>query len=301
MWFKNLQIFSLDEPFTDDIAQLSEQLAEQAFKPCPKSSLQSIGYFPPMGEEEGELAFAANGYILLCLKIQDKIIPSSVLREEVQAKVREIELKEDRKVSYKEKRRLKDDIHQELMLRAFCKSSFLYGYIDTKKNLLIVNAGSANKAELFVNTLRQARGHLKVSLLDLNSPSLLMTEWLKNQEASAGLRIEDFCELRDQDDLGSVRAKQQDILSDNIQAFLNDGCVVKQLRLNWQEQITFTLKDDFSIGSIKYMDAVMDQRDDAYTETAAQRFDADFAIMTATLSELVGELLPLFTPAAVSA
>ena len=301
MWFKNLQVFHLPEPIAYEPEQLAALLQDHQFVPCSKASAQSTGFFSPMGTEDGSLVHAASGMILLCLKTQEKVIPSSVLREELVAKVKEIEANESRNVPYKERARLKDEIHQDLIIRAFCKSSYLFAMIDTQTNRLIVNSASTTKGELFVNTLREALGHLKAQIPEVTSPGMIMTQWLKTQEVSEGFIIEDFCEFRDAEDLGSVRAKQQDITSDTFQAFLQEGCVVKQMRLNWNEQVSLIVKDDFTFSSLKYLDSVLDQRDDSYTETAAERFDADFVIMSQTVRALLEALFEVFAPVSVAA
>ncbi len=164
-----------------------------------------------------------------------------------------------------------------------------------------MNSASSTKSELFVNTLREALGHLKAQLPEVTSPGFVLTHWLKAQNSAEGFTIEDFCELRDAEDLGTVRAKQQDITGETFQAFLEEGCIVKQLRLNWQDQVSFVMKDDFTFTGLRYLDTVLDQRDDAYTETAAERFDADFVIMTQTVKALLEALFTVFTTVKVPA
>ena len=64
---------------------------------------------------------------------------------------------------------------------------------------------------------------------------------------------------------------------------------VRQLAISWQDQIQCVLKDDFSLCSLKYQDAVLElAKEDA--ENIHERFDANFVIMTDILSKLLTDL-----------
>ncbi len=75
MWFKNLQVFQLPEAIAYEPEALAASLADHAFVPCSKASAQSIGFYPPIGNEDGSLVNAGNGMMLLSLKIQARADP----------------------------------------------------------------------------------------------------------------------------------------------------------------------------------------------------------------------------------
>ena len=127
------------------------------------------------------------------------------------------------------------------------------------------------------------------------NPSLLMTKWLKTQKSPKHFEIAESCLLYDSKVNGAtIRCNKQDLLSENIQAFIKDGMEVNQLQLQWKQHLGFTLRDDFSITQIKYTDAVQELAEDIHTETVEQQLDASFFIMSQTITEFLSELLPLF-------
>ena len=91
MWFKNVRAYRLTKPFDLSPEMLGQKLVGRSFVPCAKSQAQSLGWVPPLGEESEELVHAAAGRILLKLKREEKLLPSTVVREQLDEKVAAIE------------------------------------------------------------------------------------------------------------------------------------------------------------------------------------------------------------------
>ncbi len=296
MWFKNLQIFQIAEPIAYDGEALAVQLENDRHKPCGKLAPMSIGWVAPIETSpDSPLVHATNGFMLLALNIEEKVIPSQVLREQVALRVAEIAEREGRKVRKKEKDMLKDEVYAELLIKAFTKSSRLFAYIDTQENYLIINAASRNKAELFLEYLRKSLNDIKLIEPELASPVATMTKWVQEQNYPDNIVIEDVCVLEDSKEEGAtIRIKGQDLFADNVQAFFQDGYFVSQLGMSWTEQVRFVLTDGFIFKSLKFLEALQDQVNDIVSETEQDRFDADFFIMTQVIRELLQEMFACF-------
>jgi recombination associated protein RdgC len=123
-----------------------------------------------------------------------------------------------------------------------------------------------------------------------------MTAWLLEGGAPAGFVPADACELRDQEDSGSViRCKGQDLGSEEILSHLRAGMQVVKLALDWEERLGFVLADDLSLKRLRVADELIDEVEDG--DDAAARLDAEFALMALQLRELIAALDAIFVMA----
>ena len=157
-----------------------------------------MGWVPPLGEGTETLVHAAGGRMLIRLKREEKILPSSVVREMLEEKVAVIEEEQARKVYRKERLTLKDEIIQDCLPRAFSRSAAVYAYIDTRSNWIFVDAPSAGRAEELLNLLRECIGSFPVVLPQVNNaPTAAMTGWLVHQNLPDDFTLGEECELRE--------------------------------------------------------------------------------------------------------
>lgn len=299
MWFKNLRIFCLTQPFDLPLEDLESQLADSAFIPCANYEKSRIGWVSPLGnaapvldnDEDSEesvapmLTHVVGDYIMLCAQKQDRLLPASVVREATEEKVAELELRQARKVYRKEKREIQDQVYGSLLPRAFTRSTRTFAYISRSEKLLVVDSASAPKAEEFLNLLRDTLGSFPVALPDSKrAPGDVMTRWLKDQKATDNFDIHDDCELFNPlDGSNVIRCKGQDLVSDEIQAHLDAGKHVKQLGVQWNNHLSCSIVEDLSIKRLRFED-IKEESASFQEETAAQKFDQEFVLMTLGLN-----------------
>lgn len=119
-----------------------------------------------------------------------------------------------------------------------------------------------------------------------------MMRWLLSGQYPDIFTIEDNAVLEDYNNSSHViRCRNQDLFAKEIISIIKDGCVPIQIALNWQERITFNLNQDFTLTSLKYADSVIETAKEGAAETEAERFDADFCIMTETLQHFITDLM----------
>ncbi len=291
MWFRNLQIYQLDEPFQTTAEALHDALIENTFHHCAGLDTHRIGWTTPLGKYGEKLVHACNGNLMLCMRREDRLLPASVIREAVQEKVDDIEAQQARHVGRKEKNEIKEEVIVDLLPRAFTRSTLTYAYIDPQNNWVIVDTASANKAEEMLGLVRESLGSFKIKPLAVhNAPSAMMTDWVKNT-APTDLVISEECELKEPVEKGGIiRIRGMDLGSREVLQHLDSGKVVSRLAVEWQERIACILVDDLSIKRLKFMDQVMEEASATEADDEVMRFDADFALMSLELARFIPAL-----------
>lgn len=296
MWFKNIRLYRLAEEFNVGTEQLEQALEAQAFAPCGKTERSRGGFVRPVRSDNAALAHTLGDYVMLCFRRDERMLPSSVVNDELEEKVRDIEEKQDRKVYRKEKQQLKDEVILELLPRAFVRSRRIYAYLALKEGLLVVDSSSATLAEELINTLREGLGSFPASLPEVPvAPMSVMTRWVREGQASNHFQIDQDCELVNPLEDGNViRCKAQDLTSEEITVHLDAGKQVRKLGVIWNDAVRCVLNADLTLSRLRFEDMVLERAAEADAETAAEQFDQDFAVMTLVLSDLFRSLFAVF-------
>ncbi|CAI1560672.1 recombination-associated protein RdgC [Serratia fonticola] len=293
LWFKNLMVYRLSRDVALTADEMEKQLSAFAFTPCGSQDMAKTGWVSPMGSHSDALTHAVNGQIMICARKEEKILPSPVLKQELQAKIEKLEGEQHRKLKKTEKDSLKDEVLHSLLPRAFSRFNQTYMWIDTVNDLIMVDAASAKRAEDMLALLRKSLGSLPVVPLTMESPiELTLTEWVRSGELPADFIIQDEAELKAiLEEGGVIRCKKQNLISDEIAVHIEAGKLVTKLAVDWQERIQLVLADDGSLKRLKFADTLRDQNDDIDREDFAQRFDADFILMTSELAALISNTI----------
>lgn len=293
MWFRNLLVYRLTQDVPFEAEALETALAAKPARPCASQELATYGFVAPFGKgEDAPLVHASQDFLLIAARKEERILPSSVVRDALKEKVDEIETGQMRKVYKKERDQLKDEIIQTFLPRAFIRRASTYAAIMPKQGLILVDSASARKAEDLLSTLREAISSLPVRPLSVKiAPSATLTDWLKTQKAADEFYVLDECELRDtHEDGGVVRCKRQDLTSEEIQLHLSTGKQVTQLALAWQDKLSFVLDDKLVIKRLRFEDLLQEQAEQEGGDDALSQQDASFTLMMMTLVEFLPKL-----------
>ncbi|RBP51264.1 recombination-associated protein RdgC [Arenicella xantha] len=295
MWFKNLRIYRLNDSVKHTPEELNEALAQFEFTPCGNLEPVKYGWTQPLGRDGSEYVHAANGYIMICMKRQEKVLPGAIVKETLDEKVAEIAEREARSVGRAEKQSLKEEIIFSLMPAALVKSSYDFAYIDTKNQLLVVDTSSANRAEELLSALREAIGTLKtVPLTPVNTPRAVLTDWLTGGEIPADIEVGEECELTSLEDGRSVKFKHQDLWIDEVSRHIDSGLQVAKLVVNWKDSIECIIDDQFCFKRIRYGNEITEQADNHSGGSAADQFDIEFSVMALELSAFISAMSEAF-------
>jgi recombination associated protein RdgC len=290
MWFKNLTLFRLTQPFTLTPETLAEALEHKELRPCGSLEPFTYGWTSPLGKSGTELVHAASGCILICARKEERLLPASVVREEVESRIAKIEQLEARPVHGKEKRRIRDDVTFDLLPRAFTRSTDTEAYLSPSDGWLVINTAVPKRAEDFLTLLGQSLGSFEVAPLTSEyAPTSTMTYWLSGRPLPKGFSLQNDCELRDRaDETCIVRCQHQDLGSDEVQGHIHAHKEVHQLGLGFEDRLSFILRADLSISRLRFDS--LDEFDAIDEGDEVTRFDANFAYMTTELKNLLEQL-----------
>lgn len=297
MWFKNLHLYRLHAAVELSAEQLAEQMDCYSAKPLGNADARRIGWTAPAGRMgSGQLLHTVqnDNHRLLSALRQERLLPSSVVAEEVAEQIAAIEAEESRKVTRKEKTALKEQVTEDLLPRAFVRSQRIDVWWDTERQLIGVNASSRARAEEVLDLLRETLGSLKVMPLGTNTlPIRAMTEWVRDTgKRPADLLLGDSVVLKTKGDDGVLRGRQVDLDSDDMQQLLASGRQATQLAAHIDGQLSFVLHDDFALKQLRFGDALIEEADFADDgDDPLARLETDFVLMAGCLRASTERLL----------
>lgn len=292
MWFKQVQLYQLNGLEGYSPLGLEEKLAKLTFHESLSFMTHTAGWIPPVDEAGAPLVQALKHYWMICLQVEEKILPPVVIRQELDKAIKKIEIAENRRVGAKEKQSMKDEVVTTLLPRAFSKLTKIYAYIDSKTMRLVLGTCSPKKIEHFLAAFKKAMGDI-IQPITTKKLTTIMTAWLQEQNYSTSFSVEKACVLQDANYQPRViRCREQNLFAPSIQSLVKEGCEVRQLALNWHDHLDFVLLDNFSLQSIRFKEK-LEGYEEVEAETALQQFHADFLIMTETFSGLFDELIAL--------
>jgi len=89
MWFKNLIVYRLPADWSVAPAELEEKLAQRALQPCGSFDMQSRGWLHASAAER--FVHTTHGQHLIALGVEQKLLPSSIVRQVASDRAKVIE------------------------------------------------------------------------------------------------------------------------------------------------------------------------------------------------------------------
>ncbi|MBK9019642.1 MAG: recombination-associated protein RdgC [Sulfuritalea sp.] len=291
MWFRNLQIFRLAADWSYSTDALTAALQRGAFQGCSASDRHSLGWVPPRGED-GELVFSVARQQLIALGVEQKLLPTSVVRQYAQAKIDQIEAAQGYKAGRKQKREIFEQVEAELLPRAFVKRGLTYVWIDPINRWLLVDASSSTRADEVMEQLKLSLGELPVTLVKTQlAPATAMTQWLATGHAPGSFTIDRDCELQAAaDERPAVRYVRHTLDSDEVRNHIAAGKSATRLALTWNDRVSFVLTEQLQVKKLAFLD-ILKEDAERQSENADDLFAANFTLMCGELSQLLQHLV----------
>lgn len=288
--FKNLSLYRVTPGWQLDFAAAEAGLQSAQFLPCGASQALSSGWVPPRGQAHGALLESVQGQWLVRLRFEQKLLPASVVKERAKELALAMEESTGRAPGKKLQKELREQAAQELLPRAFSRTSAVTVWLDTQAGLLMLDTGSAARAEEAITQLVKCWPGFGVSPLHTQvAPATAMATWLLEADAPAGFSLDRDCELKAADDSrAAVRYARHALDIDEVRAHVAAGKMPTRLALTWGSRVAVVLTDALQLKRIKFDDVVFES---AKASAPEEEFDTDVALSTGELAGLIRDLI----------
>ena len=294
MFFKNAIVYECSN--TEVLNNINNELLQEiTFKPCGSTDTVKGGFVSPVDNPD-ELMLNVQGQILLRYKIEQKILPSTVIKQTHIEKINKQEELLNRKLSKCEKATLKDEVLIDLIPRAFSKYNYYWLWIDMQNKRVIVDCSSFKLAEDILAMLRKELGALALTPLSIDKPlEQIMTTWVKEKLCFPPFVLGDKAELKDPlEGNGIINCKNQEITSAEMVNHLDSGKWITKLKIRDERGVSYVLDENFTFKQIRFDPNILDENEDIPVEDKVARVEADFFLMTKTLSNSINDIKPVF-------
>jgi recombination associated protein RdgC len=287
--FRNLRFYKINEPWPESEADLSEKLAARKFIACNAYSDKSAGWEPPVELEEAFLCRRVGKADLLQLRTQTRVMPPAAVNEALAERVAEFRQRTGDLPTPGEKRRLKEELKDELMPKALLRSQRTRACFLLDESVLAIDANSPSMAEGLLDSLRPCFGRFECFPLEFRSSPAELIRRIFMGERVAGFDLGRECRLQDPRDRTAVGAWRNIELDDDaIRRHVLDGMRLTHLGIGFQQTATAVLAEDGVVSKLKIL---MDEDTQAeWDQDPAARLDADFALLAGTATNLLGSL-----------
>lgn len=288
--FKNLTIFEIEKPI--DTSALNYDLGQKQFVLTKRTEESSIGWSSPAGSGSAVFAMQSDNRILIKATIEKRIVPPAVVKKELASRVKKIETDEERVVSNREKKIMREDIVLELLPRVFPKQTVVYAWFDLTKEWFIVDSASNSNVDAVCSLLRKTIGSLPIKPLTTEvHPEVAMTHWMNERSAPDPFRLGYACTLKEGESNKSIVFKEADTTSDEAVA-LKDQMYVSKHELTWSDRAKFNLTEELKLTSFELASTTVEEYlDDAGYEDYADFISAEFTLYSGEIRVLITDLL----------
>jgi len=284
MWFKHLKLYRLSPQWQCTAAVLQAALEQQPFRPASRQDMLSMGWVEP--HEGSGLVHAQDGQFLICLRVEKKLLPSTVINQVARARARDIEEQQGYKPGRRQLKDIKEQVAEDLLPKAFALYHDTRLWIDARKHWLAIDAAATAKCDEALGMLAKVLEPFPVLPLHVaQSPAAAMTDWLVSDDPPPNFSIDQDAELRStSENRAAVRYVRQTLEVEEIRRHVQAGKQCTRLALTFNDRVSFVLTEGLDIKRIAPLDILNEGRIAAHD--AAEQFDSDMVLMTRELGLL---------------
>lgn len=297
MLFKNLRLYRLPRPWAMTRAELDAMLRARPFHECAPGAYASAGWVPPCPEGDPDAWVVATPDLthwLIRLRVQEKLIPAKVVKDEAARRAAEIEKAQCYKPGKQQMKAITEDTYTDLLPRAFCADRYINAWIDPLNGWLGIDSGGSANAERILDALRKTLDEFPVRILRTGrTPASLMAGWLDTDPESP-FTIDQDCVLKAvTDDKATIRYSHYSLDQRDVRDHLHSGKHPTRLALTWNARVSFVLDDKGTLRRLEWLDILNQRNDELAGGDGSPLFltQADLTILGHNLANLLADLV----------
>ncbi len=163
---------------------------------------------------------------------------------------------------------------------------------DESKAVVRYTRHALDTDEVMTHLIKAVDG-LAVQLVNTQtSPAAAMAHWLGSREAPQRFSVDRECELKAADESKAVvRYTRHALDTDEVSQHIAMGKVPTRLALTWNDRVSFVLTEALQLKKVAFLDVVFEGSPASPGDKKDDGFDADAAIATGELVQLIPDLL----------
>lgn len=296
---KSAKIYTTHLP---EWSALAVNLSESKIEPLKEGTPQTraMGFVAVDEEDPNKVLRVFQGGMQFRFRMDEKVIPSKVLKAEIRAAVERIKQETGRKPGRKERIEIRDSVKDELACKAFVTSTEVDAFYDPDNHWLIIATTQQKICDNLVSCLVYACESVKMETIYVSDVAMGLTTRLKNwlaQQADEAFEGEVFGDLETagtvelQQDKRRLRVKMDTLAQAELglKTAMSQGFTVKSIGLTTESGTHFTLTDVFDLRSIVFPNKVEAE------EGAEDPWMAQAILEMGEMSTLIARLVEMFS------
>ncbi|MCF8208500.1 MAG: recombination-associated protein RdgC [Rhodoferax sp.] len=251
--------------------KLESHLEEAGFTDLAPVQALGLGFVPRL--DHGTFVETFPGGFAFTVRVDQKVVPGSIVNAETVKEVQRILTSEGRKVGKHERRGIKASILDRMLVTAFVRTSLVTCFYFPARKYLIIPTTNAKLAGQITGELVNAVGSVKTTTIHVSEVKKGLTkrlqQWLDGEQPAF-----DQYQPSDEVTLVSEKRKVTVKMSDledarkGLEEVLDQGFQVKSVGFTLESGTDFKLTDEFRLKGIRFVHEIDKELADPFTTQA---------------------------------
>lgn len=289
--FKSAITYKCDLPLS---SQLQQHLEQHQFSELTTHEYMRSGFVQVPGTDY--LVFRFPSGLAFTLRIDEKIVPASIVAQEANKRINEIEADQDKRLPKKQRNEIKEQAYMEMVAVALVSSKLITCYYHIKDRLLVVPTSSQKVSDLVTARLIKAIGTIRAESICVDSFSQGLTPKVE-QFMNGAYTFDKFnvcgsIKLKNEESKNafSFNVSEIELAQDGVLEAISVGAKVTEIELS-NDDMHFKITNKFNIKGIGYID---DGQEPPEYSDSMEELTHESSVQLELFSAAMNDLIELF-------